>query len=62
MFLNNKSIYEELNMAVKHKPTGVVYRGIKGSSTGCGFDTKELPEHWVATSDRITCDKKGCKN
>ncbi len=49
-------------MAVKHTPTGIVHQGTKGGKTGCGFDTKDKPEHWVNSSERITCDKKGCKN
>ena len=49
-------------MAVKHKPTGEVHKGSKGGHTGCGFNTNELPNHWVSTSERITCDKNGCKN
>jgi hypothetical protein len=49
-------------MAVKHKPTGIVHEGTKGSNTGCGADTKDHPDHWVNTTERITCDKNGCKN
>lgn len=49
-------------MAVKHTPTGIVHQGTKGGKTGCGFDTKDKPEHWVNSSERIACDKKGCKN
>ena len=49
-------------MAVKHKPTGEVHSGSKGGKTGCGFNTREHPEHWVASSERITCDKNGCRN
>jgi len=49
-------------MAVKHKPTGIVHQGAKGGHTGCGIDTKRNTDHWVATSERITCDKNGCKN
>jgi hypothetical protein len=49
-------------MAVKHIPTEIVHSGTKGGNTGCGFDTRENPEHWVATSAKITCDKNGCKN
>lgn len=49
-------------MAVKHTPTGIVHKGIKGGTTGCGFDTKKNPSHWVNTSEKITCDKDGCKN
>ncbi len=49
-------------MAVKHIPTQEVHRGNKGGRTGCGFDTRKNPEHWVSTSDKITCDKNGCKN
>lgn len=49
-------------MAVKHTPTGVVHQGNKGGRTGCGFDTKDNPGHWVASHEKINCDKKGCKN
>jgi hypothetical protein len=49
-------------MAVKHIPTGKVHAGVKGGTTGCGFDTKEHPDHWMATTASITCEKDGCKN
>lgn len=49
-------------MAVKHTPTGVVHKGQKGGTTECGFDTTENSSHWTSTSDKITCDKNGCKN
>ena len=49
-------------MAVKHVPTGEVHSGTKGGFTGCGFDTRNLPTHWVNTHEKITCDKNGCKN
>ncbi len=49
-------------MAVKHKPTGEVHRGTKGGTTGCGFDTRKNPSHWVGSSEKITCAKNGCKN
>ena len=49
-------------MAVKHVPTGIVHSGFKGSTTGCGFDTRENASHWVSSHERITCDKNGCKN
>lgn len=49
-------------MAVKHTPTNVVHHGIKGKTTGCGFDTTEHSNHWVNTSLKITCAKNGCKN
>jgi hypothetical protein len=49
-------------MAVKHTPTGVVHQGTKGGHTGCGVDTKKNPSHWISTSQKITCDKNGCKN
>ncbi|KAA3628038.1 MAG: hypothetical protein DWQ08_07620 [Proteobacteria bacterium] len=52
----------ELTMAVKHTPTQEVHRGTKGGTTGCGFDTRKHPQHWVATFERITCAKNGCKN
>lgn len=49
-------------MAVKHTPTNEVHKGSKGGKTGCGFDTREHSSHWVATSERISCAKNGCKN
>jgi len=49
-------------MAVKHTPTNEVHQGNKGGTTGCGFDTSENPSHWVQSSDKITCDKNGCKD
>lgn len=49
-------------MAVKHTPTGEVHSGAKGGKTGCGFDTRENSHHWVSSSQRITCNKNGCKN
>jgi hypothetical protein len=49
-------------MAVKHNPTGVVHQGNKGETTGCGYDTKDNSSHWVQSSQKITCDKNGCKN
>ena len=49
-------------MAVKHVPTKVVHSGTKGGTTGCGFNTRDNPTHWVSTHERITCDKNGCKN
>ncbi len=49
-------------MAVKNTLTNEVHKGTKGGQTGCGFDTTKNPNHWVSTSEKITCDKKGCKN
>ena len=48
-------------MAVKHTPTGEVHVGNKGGTTGCGVDTKKHADHWVNTSERVTCAKNGCK-
>lgn len=48
-------------MAVKHLSTQEVHKGQKGGITGCGFDTKEHPVHWVISFEKITCAKKGCK-
>lgn len=48
-------------MAVKNVETGEVHKGSKGGKTGCGFDTKENPDHWVSSNQEITCDKNGCK-
>ena len=47
-------------MAVKHTPTNEVHSGTKGGRTGS--DTKLHPDHWVNSSQRITCNKNGCKN
>ena len=49
-------------MSVKHTPTGIVHKGSKGGTTGCGFDTTEHSDHWVSTSAKVTCDKNGCDN
>jgi hypothetical protein len=49
-------------MAVKHTPTGEVHKGIKDGTTGCGFNTKENPNHWVNITERVICNKNGCKN
>ncbi|MEQ8906380.1 hypothetical protein [Ekhidna sp.] len=49
-------------MAVKHTPTNEVHKGYKGGTTGCGFDTTEHPDHWVSTTEGVTCDKNGCRN
>jgi hypothetical protein len=49
-------------MAVKHLSTGVVHKGHKGGTTGCGFNTNEHPTHWENTTEKITCNKDGCKN
>ena len=49
-------------MAVKHVRTGEVHRGTKEALPGCGFDTKAQPDHWVGTTERLTCAKNGCEN
>ena len=49
-------------MAVKHTPTNEVHSGTKGGTTGCGFDTRENPSHWVDSHERITCAKNGYKS
>ena len=33
-----------------------------GNYTGCGARIDDNPQDWVSTSERITCDKNGCKN
>lgn len=48
-------------MAVKHVPTKEVHKGQKGGTTGCGVNTKEKPDHWVDSHEKITCAKNGCK-
>jgi len=49
-------------MNVKHTPTEIVNKGQKGGTTGCGTNTNVHLDHWTNTSDKITCDKNGCKN
>jgi len=49
-------------MAVKHIRTNIVHKGNKGGKTGCGENTNDNPSHWVQTSERVTCNKDGCKN
>lgn len=49
-------------MTVKNIETREVHKGQRGGKTGCGVDTRKNPDHWVTTSERITCDKDGCKN
>jgi hypothetical protein len=50
-------------MNVKHTTTNIIHKGNKGGKTGCGFDTtKPHPDHWVNTTNKINCDKDGCKN
>jgi hypothetical protein len=49
-------------MNVKHTPTGIVHKGQKGGTTGCGTNTNTISTHWTNTNDKITCDKNGCKN
>tara|TARA_R110001606_G_scaffold376284_1_gene534903 strand:- start:2038 stop:2187 length:150 start_codon:yes stop_codon:yes gene_type:complete len=49
-------------MAVKHTPTQVVHKGIKGGITGCGTNTNLHLNHWIDSHSKITCDKNGCKN
>ncbi|HNP19440.1 MAG TPA: hypothetical protein PKL31_13465 [Fulvivirga sp.] len=48
-------------MAVKHIPTKEVHRGTEGGTTGCGFNTKDNPDHWVNSNEKITCSKNGCR-
>lgn len=48
-------------MAAKHRPTSEVHSGTKGGCTGCGSDTKLHPDHWINSSQKITCNKNGCK-
>jgi len=49
-------------MAIEHKPTGIVHKGQKGGTTGCGTDTTVHSDHWTNTNSKITCEKNGCKN
>ena len=49
-------------MAVKYLESGIVHKGYKGGTTGCGFDTSDNLRDWQNTSESITCDKDGCKN
>ena len=49
-------------MAVKNTESGEVHKGYKGGITGCGFDTTENSDHWVNSTEKITCAKDGCPN
>lgn len=51
-------------MTVRHKGPDKheVHKGSKGGTTGCGIDTNKHPEHWVGSSDAVTCARNGCKN
>ncbi|WP_170111695.1 hypothetical protein [Photobacterium frigidiphilum] len=49
-------------MTVKHTPTGIVHKGTKGGTTGCRINTKVRSKHWVASTEKVTCDKYGCRN
>lgn len=51
-------------MTVRHKgpEKHEVHKGNKGGITGCGVDTKKNPEHWVQSTDAVTCAKNGCKS
>lgn len=42
-------------MPVKHTPTQEVHEGTKGGITACGFNTNTNPNHWVNTSEKVTC-------
>ena len=33
----------------------------KGSHTGCGAKIYDNPQDWETTSNRVTCEKNGCK-
>ncbi|MEG0961218.1 MAG: hypothetical protein RSD51_03220 [Malacoplasma sp.] len=33
-----------------------------GDYTGCGARIDDNRQDWVDTSDKVNCDKKGCKN
>ena len=56
------TICGESKISVKHEPTKEAHRGIKGGKTECGFNTQGDPEHWLVSSEKITCAKNGCKN
>lgn len=49
-------------MVRSDESTGVIYKGTKGVNTGCGFNTKDNPGHWIPSSQKITGDKNGCRN
>lgn len=49
-------------MAVKHTSINEVHSGSNDGRTGCGFNTNDHPDHWVTSSQKITCEKNGCKN
>lgn len=48
-------------MALMHIPTGIVHKSENGKTTGCGINTQEHIDHWGTVSNRVTCDKNGCK-
>lgn len=53
-------------MAVKHMPTGVTHKGNSGEKTGCGIgtnaSTNKHKDHWIASSQKIICDKASGKD
>ena len=49
-------------MPVEHTPTGIVHKGQKDGTTGCGTNTKDQSSHWVNSNKAVTCAKNGCKN
>jgi hypothetical protein len=53
---------EDIETAIKHKPTGVVHRRSKGEHTGCGIDTTKNPSHWELSWSEPSCLHNGCRN
>ena len=49
-------------MDVKHALVIQVHSGSKGGRTGYGSDTRLHPDHWVSSSQKITCYKYECMN
>lgn len=53
-------------MAVKHTDPHTekvtVHKGKKGETTPCGKNTNDNPSHWKDTSEKITCERRECKN
>lgn len=49
-------------MAVKNITSGIVHKGYKGGTTGCGFSTTVDKDDWRNVFQQITCNKDGCKN
>ncbi len=49
-------------MMLKHLPSGIVHKGKKDGTTGCGTNTKSQSDHWIFSSQPVSCAKNGCNN